>query len=645
METQNHQYFENMFKKIDKNIKLDQNQINIIESESENLMVIAGAGSGKTTTISAKVNYLIDKKNIKAEEILIISFTNKAVDELKDRINKDFHHQTKIVTFHKLGYEIINSNSTRKFSIMTDNKKIIKNYIEKEIILDKKNLKKFVSMFNLYFDNKNLLEYKKETIKNISTNQKLEKIKKYLTNNNLTEKLAYIFYIHDIAYEYQKPYPYDKNYKPDYTITHNNKIYYIEHFQISKLKKMNYSFQIKKIKSIHNKHKTNLIVLYNDNIEDELNKKLQINKSVNIIKLKEIFNKVISQENETSYKKFIELCSRYINLLKSKNYDIKKLSYKEPRNQMFKDFIEKLYIYYQKYIEQNNLLDYDDMINKATKIIKENENAQFNYKYIIIDEYQDISECRYNLIEQLKEKFHPKIMVVGDDWQCIYSFASSNINLFKKFINQSKNCEIKKIETTYRNSQELIDIAGKFINKNPYQIKKNLISSKHNDFPIKIVKYKEMTTSFIKVINYLINKYGKGQKILVLGRYTFDIKKIKSNQKITVTDEKIIYKTISNIQITYMTIHNSKGLGYDNVIVINNIDGELGFPSKKKEDALLKPFMTKEKKKYAEERRLFYVALTRTKNETILLAPKDNPSEFIKEIKKYPHVQLTSNIK
>jgi len=233
-------------------------------------------------------------------------------------------------------------------------------------------------------------------------------------------------------------------------------------------------------------------------------------------------------------------------------------------------------------------------------------------------------------------------MVVGDDWQCIYSFASSNINLFTQFEKHMKKSKILKITNTYRNSQELIDIAGKFILKNQNQIKKKLKGTKRLKYPITIFIYKgnKIIKSLIQAVEYLIKKYGQEKNILILGRYTFDKNKIIDNQKIKEENNKIIYIKKPNIRIEYMTIHASKGLGYDNVILINLLNDTLGFPSKIKTDPILKTLITSEKGiKYAEERRLFYVALTRTKNEVIMLTPNYNQSLFAKEIKKYKNIK------
>ena len=492
------EYFDNMFKKIDKNIKLDENQRKIILTDEKYTMVIAGAGSGKTTTITAKVNYLIEKQKIKDEEIIIISFTNKAVEELKKRINCDFKHNVDIMTFHKFGYKIIKENQKMPPKI-NNNDDIIKRIIYKKL-------------------NKNI--------------KKSNKIQRF----------------------------------------------------------------------------------------------------IHIIKEK-IKNKIITKQNNKINQEEINLYKQYISLYKSKFEGESKNKPTKQKNKKEKKFL-KVYELYQEELKQKNLIDFDDIINESNKILKTTKNINFKYKYIIIDEYQDISENRYNLIKNLSKKTNTKIMVVGDDWQCIYSFASSNIN------------QILKIEKTYRNSQQLIDIAGEFIQKNKNQIKKNLKSNKRLEKPITLAIYKEKTTktktqnefkkTLKKTLDYIIEKYGKEKNILILGRYKFDRNEILDNEIIEKNKKEniIIYKKNKEVEIEYLTIHAAKGLGYDNVILVNAKNQKLGFPSKIKTNKIIKNLIIEDKGiKYAEERRLFYVALTRTKNEVIIITPKYNYSKFIKEIK------------
>lgn len=649
------EYFDNMFKNIDNNIKLDEDQRRIILTDEKYLMVIAGAGSGKTTTISAKVNYLIEKQKIKDDEIIVISFTNKAVEELNLRINKDFNHKVKVTTFHKLGYEIIKQNCQIPPKIISENN-IIKDYIEKEVINKPKILKTFIDLYIYYFNISeemilfsNYDKYKKYKNKEEypTLKSKIDYIKKETVNNIKERQISDFLYMHNIKYEYKKQYPYLENYKPDFTIYHEDKIYYIETINIETIKKYKNEKEINKIRNIHKKYKTDLIEIYNDNTLEKLELQLKERKiSLKETKIDEVFNKLIKNQDQT-YKKFINFCTQFISLYKAKGYtinDFEKIKYKEKRSKIFKEFIEGLYKYYQKNLNNKNLIDFDDIINRASEQIQKNKNINLKYKYIIIDEYQDISECRFKLIKNISNKINTKIMVVGDDWQCIYSFASSNINLFTNFKNNVEYCETLKILKTYRNSQQLIDAAGKFIQENKNQIQKKLTSDKNLKKPVTILTYKtkHIKNSLKEALNYIITKYGLNKTILILGRYTFDKNKI-IDENITLEQEKIIYKKYPQQRIEYMTIHASKGLGYDNVILINAIDDILGFPSKIKIDPILKPLITIDNKKYSEERRLFYVALTRTKNEIIILTPEYNSSKFVKEIKKYKNVRIKHN--
>lgn len=330
----------------------------------------------------------------------------------------------------------------------------------------------------------------------------------------------------------------------------------------------------------------------------------------------------------------------FIRLMKCNNYNLsdfliflskikKTLNYRKYRQEKtLLTMILNCFIKYQTYLIENNEIDFDDMIIKATKLVTESHFLK-NIKYIIIDEYQDTSLIRFNLIKEIIKKNNSKLMVVGDDYQSIYKFTGCDLSLFLNFSTYFPDAKIMKLEQTYRNSQQLIEIAGKFIMKNKYQIKKELYSKKNLKNPIKIINYHDIQKSFLQIIKELSNNIN--QKILVLGRNNFDINDILNNE-IKLKQDKLIIKNYETLDITYMTIHKSKGLESDNVILLNLRQEITGFPSQIKDSQLFRLINKKDIYPYSEERRLFYVALTRTKNYVYLLTPNKNPSIFIQEL-------------
>ena len=287
---------------------------------------------------------------------------------------------------------------------------------------------------------------------------------------------------------------------------------------------------------------------------------------------------------------------------------------------------------YENELRKENSLDFNDMINKSITIL-DNYGLKKKWKYIIIDEYQDTSLTKFNLIKRIIDLSNAKLLAVGDDFQSIYRFTGCNLNVFLNFTKYFSYSKIMPIINTYRNPQELINIAGKFIMKNKYQQKKNLLSNKHLNNPV-IIYYSNNKISALKELLSILS-YQNKQEILVLGRNNKDILKYIDN---TYKQDNDIY-TYNNISFRYLTIHKSKGLESDNVIIINVENKLLGLPTQIKDEKILKYVNnTKDYYLYEEERRLFYVALTRTKNKTYIISPYKNESIFIKEIKKYKGV-------
>ena len=308
---------------------------------------------------------------------------------------------------------------------------------------------------------------------------------------------------------------------------------------------------------------------------------------------------------------------------KEKNKYIKK------ENEILLKIILNFYIIYQDELNSSNKIDFDDMIIMAEKSVREN-GIYKNYKYIIIDEYQDTSYIRYKLINAIKECSDSKIFAVGDDFQSIYRFSGCDLNIFLKFEKYFGYSKILYLNNTYRNSKELIKVSSEFIMKNHKQLRKNLKSIKTCYKPIKICFYNNEKIDIKDLIKYIYNNYNS--KIYILGRNNFDINKLL-DEKLILNDNKIILKEYEEIKIKYFTVHKSKGLEEENVILINVNDEKIGFPSKIQNDNIIK-FVLKEDENYsyAEERRLFYVALTRTKNNVYIFCKKNKESIFVKEL-------------
>ena len=327
-----------------------------------------------------------------------------------------------------------------------------------------------------------------------------------------------------------------------------------------------------------------------------------------------------------NYKEIIEyekLFSKFIRLLKTNNYSLKSfIEFKKciffKKEKLFLSIALNIFLVYQNELKSCGLIDFDDMIIQARNTILSGGFIK-RYKYIIIDEFQDTSYIRYLLIKSIIDKTDANIMAVGDDFQSIYKFTGCDIDLFVNFDKYFQDSKILKIQTTYRNSQELIQTAGLFVMKNDFQIKKNLTSSKKDFKPIKIVNGNNLE----KLLNIIEGN------IMILMRNNFDIKKYL-NKNITYSQNQIKFK---NKTFKCYTVHRSKGLEEDNVIVLNVVNDKFGFPNKIVDNKIMRLVSrSRDNYDFSEERRLFYVALTRTKNNVYLLTDKYKYSIFIKEL-------------
>lgn len=498
--------------------------------------------------------------------------------------------------------------------------------------------------------------------------------------NDITKDLLNLT---DIFEEYEI-----KDYLPDFYLDDYN--IYIEHFGLNRncenhliggKSSEEYVKEMEWKRKVHKKYGTTLIETFSyyqseNRLLTRLAEKLQAQGvEFNEIDYREVYRILLENKTIKEWEDFIVLLKTFIELFKGNNYDETKFkefydyvgglkdSFSKDRTIAFLKIVEEIYNDYEAYLLKIKKIDFNDMINKASDCIVKN-GLDLPYKYIIVDEYQDTSFTRYNLLRNICDSIGAKIMVVGDDWQSIYSFSGCDVNIFTKFDNFFDVCETRYIEKTYRNSQQLIDASSNFVMKNPDQTRKELKSFKSLKYPIKLVNFDNDFDEILKfelIIKNIINQSTfKNKKILILGRNNKDIFNLLKNFNVEneygkrkfeiLGDEdklrrnkfvKIVYRESPDVNIEYRTVHQSKGLECDNVILINLKNWKAGFPNKMVDDPVLN-FVKRngDSFSYAEERRLFYVALTRTKNNVYLLAPYFKSSVFVQELKTDANVEL-----
>lgn len=639
---------------------LNDEQRRAIVTDDDSNLVVAAAGSGKTSVIVAKVVWLLKNNYCRPSEILLLSFARNTKRELEERIKISLSKQqidthVNVKTFHSLGLSIINNDS--KSSVDTarsldDNeakKQLIQSIVNK-LVMDDKFEKKLIDWFEKQFT-----PYKYQ-----NDFGSIEEYYSYLKRSDLRTlqgeqvksfeecEIANFLYLNGVKYEYEAKYKHERNYYPDFYLPEYN--IFIEHFGIDEngIPPRFFSDPGKYIQDIewkrnsHEKHKTILVESYS---YEKRQGKLTSNLKDKLSNFGVVFHRIPSHMVFDQLKKlnkispFYKLLSNFIILYKEAELTktiidsrVNKSTIDIHRATAFLEIFFPVYERYSSLLKERGTIDYQDMINDATKLAKKKYRSP--YKYILVDEFQDISLGRSRLLQALiKNSPGTQFFAVGDDWQSIFRFTGTDTSIMLNCTNHFGPCSINKLETTHRFNQIIADLSTKFILQNKSQISKKVLSiSKINETCV-FVGYSEKGNieslrNAIKMISNNLTKGNRSHSVLILGRY-----KIGRYNDITYGDLSALSREHPNLQLEYKTVHGSKGLEADYVVVIGMNTGKFSFPSEIQDDPLIN-LVSSDLESYpnAEERRLFYVALTRARHGLFLLSEVNRISPFIEEI-------------
>lgn len=651
---------------------LDKQQRRSIVSEEDNCLVVSSAGSGKTSSIVGKVKYLTEIKGVAPNRILLISYTNKAAAELTERMATD---GLKGYTFHKLAIDIIGRTTGVKPSICDNTDALFVDIYHN--LLDKSSFKKsIVEYFIDYQTNEADWEQRKNERREQLSEQKNVQLKAMFPDmdgrtiyvrSEQEQKICFVLSSLGVKFRYEEPYEHQlvdemhSQYRPDFSIYFEQggvtKRIYLEHFGVdehglvpswfAKDKGITYEEANQKYndgitwkKAAHEKFGTQLLVTssadfhYSD-IRDKLRQLLEEAGVPIQEKTDEELYDLVLPKGSKQEKAFIRLVVTFVTLVKSSCKSVKEVL-KQAKNAddersvfIIKNIFQPVYERYISALSDSNQIDFTDAILQATEICRTSHPVE--YDYIIVDEFQDISVDRYNFLKVLREGNPPaKLYCVGDDWQSIYRFSGSDMALFNQFPEYFGATEVNKIETTYRFGEPLVSLSSNFIQRNRAQIQKN-IHSFSSEMKTELVFYSYSRQDYCNTIGQLVASIPLDKSIFLLGRYSFDDYYLSFMYQ-SIKEGNRFYYVIGERKIEFLTVHKSKGLEADYVILLQCNKDTYGFPSLVGDDPVLNYVLTKSDQfPYGEERRLFYVAITRAKIKTFVMYDIRFPSVFVDE--------------
>ena len=624
---------------------LTEEQRRAIVVDEANTLVVAGAGTGKTTALLGKAQYLVAKGLASPHDVLIISFGADVAKENDKKINDDKKDKFIVKTYHSLGLKLILEDEKTKPTLSKETEDKLGGYRTiDELLKARMGHPAFAQLITNYFllnfqEYKTIFEFKQQgDYYYYLKNKEIRTLKGHPVRSLEECEIANYLYINGVNYEYEKPFKTQIQsndrmpYRPDFTLSDYDIC--IEHFGIDRQKNtapwvnrgqylLDMGWKIKQhdpsklIQTFsYDKQEGHLI----ERLESELIKRGVV---FNRIPSEDIFKKLNEWERVNSFSRFL---TQFLNLYKSSGKDIDTLKQQNnsKRTSAFLEIFSEVYRDYEDQLHQNNLIDFNDMINKATIALQQNKNVS-KFKYILVDEFQDTTQSQYRFLKELLAQNNAKLFCVGDDWQSINRFAGGDLSIITEFRTNFGSSEKELIQETHRFCDKLCVFSTKFILANPNQITKTITSKQKEANPAVTIISDRTETALEKILGEIPINPDKKLKVMIMNRY----KEIGKPSNL-----EVLKKSNPELSIDYSTVHSAKGLTVDYAIIIGLKNGLMGFPCQIEDDPLLGlVYACHEYYPHAEERRLFYVALTRARKHVYLVVDEpSNVSQFVKEI-------------
>ena len=619
-------------------VPLTSEQAEAIATDEDATLVLAGAGTGKTSVMVGKVAHLVRNQGVSPREVLVLAFNRKAASEIRERLPRDLS-TAGVSTFHAFGRRVIADVEKAEPAIAKfagDESKLhatLKGILNE--LLDDPTIANFIASYHgayeSAFDFDTQDEYdsyiRSVELKTLS-GARVKSFEELEIANYLTK--------HGVKFCYERPYekrtatPEYSQYHPDFFLPDYD--IYIEHYALDERGRpprhwKGYKERVEWHRRTHEKYGTKLIETYSwQHREGILLPELRARLKREGVRFERVSQReLVLQLARQLIEWLARLLAKFLNHVKTNGLSSEELRARASkrgtlwRNEGFLEVFEQVRARYEQRLQAEGKLDFHDLINRAADYIREGIWGT-PYRYVLVDEFQDISAGRMKLLEALRRD-DTAYFLVGDDWQSINRFAGSDVGLVRNCGCYLGHVEERELSQTFRFADGILTPSTEFVRRNPEQWQRTLTSvSGAEDKGITVVADDDPAAGLQRVREDIeASARSKGHSVLVLGRY---------NTSKDALPSKLPWEEFS-------TVHGAKGREADYVVVLDLKDGRWGFPSRIEDNSLLElvlPAVSERAYPFAEERRLFYVAMTRARIGAYLITDPVRPSTFVTEL-------------
>lgn len=610
-------------------------------------LVLAGAGTGKTTTLLRRIAYTVRHRGVPQQQVLALAFNRKAAEQLSDELERDGLGQVKVSTLHALGRELAcaaRHGDAPPVAPAAQDAHALHSWVQRQLLELVRDaslqgaVQRWFTELSHEVDEppRTQAEYRRQLRQSdlrTLTGDKVRSRQELYIANWLT--------LNGVAWEYERRYPHgEATYQPDFYLPEHD--LWLEHWGIRRSGEgapwcdvSAYQKQQHWKRELHTQFGTTLLETWADEIgPDTTDTALRRLMALHGVALKPPAQRQLDHlvaQGHPPIKHLTRLLSTFLSQWRGspQTLDHARRKARSERDRAFLDLFEPVGTAWLIHLKEHDQTDFSGMVHEGLAAVRSGR-VDVPWTELHLDEAQDATELHLQLLEAIAERQPTAhITVVGDDWQSIYGFSGADVQVMTRLASRWPGLQTTRLDQTWRLAPATLISSSRFVQRNPDQLTKELRPKPGREgerVNIRYVGPYEQAQALDDILGQ-IGRHTPGASVLLMARYNQSLRDPAS-------DRVIQRAKRTGLRVETSTVHRAKGLEADHTVVLDLSDNLMGFPTGMRNDPVLELLRIQPSETYplAEERRLFYVALTRSRGSAWLLTDKECPSSFVTEL-------------